>query len=362
MKKTNGHDEGHFYKYTLLTPFDGEGCDQLNLLLRKLLRNSFSTFVKLLTQLNEMNLPYYLCGGTGALKALHALQLNKVLFGGPYLACSRCHRITYDGIMEHLCGETVRCKKCGAVCEIDGFAPDDVYFWHPGRSDVHFEICVSEEGFNWIRGSICSLAVPMIFSPSDIVITESPAEQKLVYGRITVRCDGTVPNRRYRTAQRPVPHWKLMDFIKKDLCSSASILAPDYAELIHSEYMRGIGTDAPLALIGMQRGKWSSAACGLTLPQFLRSKCSNSPFTVTPEKLRIDALFAGASEREAIEYMEAVISLPSPAERESTTQVFTSAWASALPAYHAEWLACFYGMKSYSENVDFAAMHYLLSK
>lgn len=239
MKKTNGHDEGHFYKYTLLTPFDGEGCDQLNLLLRKLLRSSFSTFVKLLTQLNEMNLPYYLCGGTGALKALHALQLNKVLFGGPYLACSRCHRITYDGIMEHLCGETVRCKKCGAVCEIDGFAPDDVYFWHPGRSDVHFEICVSEEGFNWIRGSICSLAVPMIFSPSDIVITESPAEQKLVYGRITVRCDGTVPNRRYRTAQRPVPHWKLMDFIKKDLCSSASVLAPDYAELIHSEYMRG---------------------------------------------------------------------------------------------------------------------------
>lgn len=84
MKKTNGHDEGHFYKYTLLTPFDGEGCDQLNLLLRKLLRSSFSTFVKLLTQLNEMNLPYYLCGGTGALKALHALQLNKVLFGGPY--------------------------------------------------------------------------------------------------------------------------------------------------------------------------------------------------------------------------------------------------------------------------------------
>lgn len=157
MKKTNGHDEGHFYKYTLLTPFDGEECDQLNLLLRKLFRSSFSTFVKLLTQLNEMNLPYYLCGGTGALKALHALQLNKVLFGGPYLACSRCHRITYDGIMEHLCGETVRCKKCGAVCEIDGFAPDDVYFWHPGRSDVHFEICVSEEGFNWIRGSICSL-------------------------------------------------------------------------------------------------------------------------------------------------------------------------------------------------------------
>ena len=45
MKKTNGYDEGHFYKYTLLTPFDGEGCDQLNLLLRKLLRNSFSTFV-----------------------------------------------------------------------------------------------------------------------------------------------------------------------------------------------------------------------------------------------------------------------------------------------------------------------------
>ena len=153
-----------------------------------------------------------------------------------------------------------------------------------------------------------------------------------------------------------------MDFIKKDLCSSASVLAPDYAELIHSEYMRGIGTDAPLALIGMQRGKWSSAACGLTLPQFLRSKCSNSPFTVTPEKLRIDALFAGASEREAIEYMEAVISLPSPAERDSTTQVFTSAWASALPAYHAEWQTCFYDMKSYSENVDFAAMHYLLSK
>ena len=60
--------------------------------------------------------------------------------------------------------------------------------------------------------------------------------------------------------------------------------------------------------------------------------------------------------------MEAVISLPSPAERDSTTQVFTSAWASALPAYHAEWQTCFYDMKSYSENVDFAAMHYLLSK
>lgn len=232
MKNTNMRENIHTNNKDIHTLLSRLGKNNENLMLKKVIQNSFSTFTKILRQLNEECLPYYLCGGTGSLEALYSMGLSKTTIGGPYAVCTKCREIlTSDHIVKLAGGEAVTCDKCGGHIAIDGADTDSVYFWNPVNSDVHFEVCVNAEGFKLAHDYIESLIQSLQLSSDELAITESPAERVLVYRRVTVKCDGTVPNKHYSVPQFPVTRDELSDFINADLRSGKSILAPDYAGL-----------------------------------------------------------------------------------------------------------------------------------
>lgn len=72
MKNTNMRENIHTNNKDIHTLLSRLGKNNENLMLKKVIQNSFSTFTKILRQLNENCLPYYLCGGTGSLEALYS--------------------------------------------------------------------------------------------------------------------------------------------------------------------------------------------------------------------------------------------------------------------------------------------------
>ena len=157
MENTNMHENIHTNNKEITPLLRGldENCE--NLMLRKVIQNSFSTLTKILRQLNEKCLPYYLCGGTGSLEELYTMGLSKTRIGDPYAVCPKCRAVTSDHIMELVDHKRVTCDKCGSRLTLDGAPKDSVYFWHPVNSDVHFEVCVNAEGFKLAHDYIESL-------------------------------------------------------------------------------------------------------------------------------------------------------------------------------------------------------------
>ena len=79
MENTNMHENIHTNNKEITPLLSGLGENCENLMLRKVIQNSFSTFTKILRQLNEKRLPYYLCGGTGSLEELYTMGLSKTI-------------------------------------------------------------------------------------------------------------------------------------------------------------------------------------------------------------------------------------------------------------------------------------------
>ena len=258
MKNTNMREDIHTNnkEITPLLSRAGENCK--NIMLRKVIQNSFSTFTKILRQLNEKCLPYYLCGGTGSLEELYSMGLSKTILGGPYAVCPKCREVTSEHDLRLVINKQAVCKKCGCTLAFDGADTDSVYFWKYVNSDVHFEVCVNDEGFKLAHDYIESLIQSLQLSSDELVITDSPTECVLVYRRITVKCDGTVPDRHYRVPQFTITRVELYDFVTADLRSKKSILAPDYAGLIKKFPMCGF------QIIALQRGTFATGADGVT--------------------------------------------------------------------------------------------------
>lgn len=125
MENTNMHENIHTNNKEITPLLSGLGENCENLMLRKVIQNSFSTFTKILRQLNEECLPYYLCGGTGSLEELYTMGLSKTILGGPYAVCPKCREVTSDHIMKIVNGERVTCDKCGRRITLDGADTDN---------------------------------------------------------------------------------------------------------------------------------------------------------------------------------------------------------------------------------------------
>lgn len=285
MENTNMHENIHTNNKEITPLLSGLGENCENLMLRKVIQNSFSTLTKILRQLNEKCLPYYLCGGTGSLEELYTMGLSKTRIGDPCAVCPKCREVTSDHIMELVNGERVTCDKCGGTLALDGADTDSVYFWHPVNSDVHFEVCVNDEGFKLAHDYIESLIQSLQLSSDELMITESPTERVLVYRRITVKCDGTVPNKHYSVPQFTVTRVELDKFIEDDLRSGKSILAPDYANLVDTF------SKDKFQIIALQRGVFDICAEDRenvdTYFEKMSKICGITDYPMTPEALYI---------------------------------------------------------------------------
>ena len=359
MENTNMHENIHTNNKEITPLLSGLGENCENLMLRKVIQNSFSTFTKILRQLNEKRLPYYLCGGTGSLEELYSMGLSKTILGGPYAVCTKCREIVAsDHIMELVDDKRVTCDKCGGTLVLDGGPTDSIYFWHPVNSDVHFEVCVNDEGFKLAHDYIESLIQSLQLSSDELVITESPTEHVLVYRRVTVKCDGTVPNRHYRVPQFIVLHDELDKFIEDDLRSGKSILAPDYANLVDTF------SKDKFQIIALQRGVSDICAEDRenvdTYFEKMSKICGITDYPMTPEALYNIIFLSGAGADTTLELYEWFMSSPHPINRKAIENKLKCNGA-YIDVIRIDWVHHIVSMKSYYENKDFAAMHYLLS-
>ena len=357
MENTNMHENIHTNNKEITPLLSGLGENCENLMLRKVIQNSFSTFTKILRQLNEKRLPYYLCGGTGSLEELYTMGLSKTILGGPYAVCPKCGEMTSDHIMELVNGERVTCDKCGSRLTLDGAPKDSVYFWHPVNSDVHFEVCVNDEGFKLAHDYIESLIQSLQLSSDELAITESPTERVLVYRRITVKCDGTVPNKHYSVPQFIVLHDELDKFIEDDLRSGKSILAPDYANLVDSF------SKDKFQIIALQRGDVASSTDRENSDEFfeiLTEVCGMTDYPMTPEDIYNTIILSCVGEDVALKLYEWFISSAHPISIAALRDKFENA-KSYIYDIKMLWMSRIINMKSRYENKDFVAMHYLLS-
>ena len=358
MENTNMHENIHTNNKEITPLLSGLGENCENLMLRKVIQNSFSTFTKILRQLNEKRLPYYLCGGTGSLEELYTMGLSKTILGGPYAVCTKCREVlTSDHIVKLAGGEAVTCDKCGGHIAIDGADTDNVYFWHPVNSDVHFEVCVNDEGFKLAHDYIESLIQSLQLSSDELAMTESPTERVLVYRRITVKCDGTVPNKHYRGPQFVVLHDELDKFIEDDLRSGKSILAPDYTNLVDSF------SKDKFQIIALQRGDVASSTDRENSDEFfeiLTEVCGMTDYPMTPEDIYNTIIITCVGEDVALKLYEWFISSAHPISIEALRDKFENA-KSYIYDIKMLWMSRIINMKSRYENKDFVAMHYLLS-
>lgn len=357
MENTNMHENIHTNNKEITPLLSGLGENCENLMLRKVIQNSFSTFTKILRQLNEKRLPYYLCGGTGSLEELYTMGLSKTILGGPYAVCPKCGEMTSDHIMELVNGERVTCDKCGGTLALDGADTDNVYFWHPVNSDVHFEVCVNDEGFKLAHDYIESLIQSLQLSSDELAITESPTERVLVYRRVTVKCDGTVPNKHYRGPQFVVLHDELDKFIEDDLRSGKSILAPDYTNLVDSF------SKNKFQIIALQRGDVASSTDRENSDEFfeiLTEVCGMTDYPMTPEDIYNTIILSCVGEDVALKLYEWFISSAHPISIAALRDKFENA-KSYIYDIKMLWMSRIINMKSRYENKDFVAMHYLLS-
>lgn len=357
MENTNMHENIHTNNKEITPLLSGLGENCENLMLRKVIQNSFSTFTKILRQLNENCLPYYLCGGTGSLGELYSMGLSKTILGGPYAVCPKCGEVTSNHIMKLVNGERVTCDKCGGTLVLDGADTDSVYFWHPVNSDVHFEVCVNDEGFKLAHDYIESLIQSLQLSSDELAITESPAERVLVYRRVTVKCDGTVPNKHYRGPQFVVLHVELDKFIEDDLRSGKSILAPDYTNLVDSF------SKDKFQIIALQRGDVASSTDGEYPDKFfeiLTEVCGIIDYPMTPEDIYNTIIISCVGEDVALKLYEWFISSAHPISIAALRDKFENA-KSYIDEIKMIWMSRIINMKSRYENKDFVAMHYLLS-
>ena len=359
MKNTNMRENIHTNNKDIHTLLSRLGKNNENLMLKKVIQNSFSTFTKILRQLNENCLPYYLCGGTGSLEALYSMGLSKTTIGGPYAVCTKCREIlTSDHIVKLAGGEAVTCDKCGGHIAIDGADTDSVYFWNPVNSDVHFEVCVNAEGVKLAHDYIESLIQSLQLSSDELMITESPTERVLIYRRVTVKCDGTVPNRHYRVPQFAVLRDELSDFINADLRSGKSILAPDYAGLLDLKRI-----DA-LSIIALQRGTFDTGADGMTPYEFFERYPEMEDIMMlplTPEDVHCTVTLNGIFGIDEVRdfYIWFIDKHHSRGITTIKNQLEKTGESVSTPVIR--WMAHIISMKSFYENKDFAAMHYLLS-
>lgn len=357
MENTNMHENIHTNNKEITPLLSGLGENCENLMLMKVIQNSFSTFTKILRQLNENCLPYYLCGGTGSLGELYSMGLSKTILGGPYAVCPKCGEVTSNHIMKLVNGERVTCDKCGGTLVLDGGPTDSIYFWHPVNSDVHFEVCVNDEGFKLAHDYIESLIQSLQLSSDELAITESPAERVLVYRRITVKCDGTVPNKHYRVPQFPVTRVELDKFIEDDLRSGKSILAPDYTNLVDSF------SKDKFQIIALQHGDVASSTDGEYPDKFfeiLTEVCGIIDYPMTPEDIYNTIIISCVGEDVALKLYEWFISSAHPISIAALRDKFENA-NSYIDEIKMIWMSRIINMKSRYENKDFVAMHYLLS-
>lgn len=357
MENTNMHENIHTNNKEITPLLSGLGENCENLMLRKVIQNSFSAFTKILRQLNEKRLPYYLCGGTGSLEELYTMGLSKTILGDPYAVCPKCRAVTSDHIMELVDHRRVTCDKCGSRLTLDGAPKDSVYFWHPVNSDVHFEVCVNDEGFKLAHDYIESLIQSLQLSSDELAITESPTERVLVYRRITVKCDGTVPNKHYRVPQFTVTRVELDKFIEDDLRSGKSILAPDYTNLVDSF------SKDKFQIIALQRGDVASSTDGEYPDKFfeiLTEVCGIIDYPMTPEDIYNTIIITCVGEDVALKLYEWFISSAHPISIAALRDKFENA-KSYIDEIKMIWMSRIINMKSRYENKDFVAMHYLLS-
>lgn len=357
MENTNMHENIHTNNKEITPLLSGLGENCENLMLRKVIQNSFSTFTKILRQLNDKLLPYYLCGGTGSLEELYSMGLSKTILGGPYAVCPKCREMTSDHIMELVDDKRVTCDKCGGTLVLDGGPTDSIYFWHPVNSDVHFEVCVNDEGFKLAQDYIESLIQSLQLSSDELMITESPTERVLVYRLITVECDGTVPNKHYSVPQFTVTRVELDKFIEDDLRSGKSILAPDYTNLVDSF------SKDKFQIIALQRGDVASSTDGEYPDKFfeiLTEACGIIDYPMTPEDIYNTIIISCVGEDVALKLYEWFISSAHPISIAALRDKFENA-NSYIDEIKMLWMSRIISMKSYYENVDFVAMHYLLS-
>ena len=357
MENTNMHENIHTNNKEITPLLSGLGENCENLMLRKVIQNSFSTFTKILRQLNDKLLPYYLCGGTGSLGELYSMGLSKTILGGPYAVCPKCREVTSNHIMKLVNGERVTCDKCGGTLALDGADTDNVYFWHPVNSDVHFEVCVNDEGFKLAHDYIESLIQSLQLSSDELAITESPTERVLVYRRVTVKCDGTVPNKHYSVPQFVVLHDELDKFIEDDLRSGKSILAPDYANLVDTF------SKDKFQIIALQRGAVASSTDRENSDEFfeiLTEVCGMTDYPMTPEDIYNTIILSCVGEDVALKLYEWFISSAHPISIAALRNKFENA-KSYIYDIKMLWMSRIINMKSRYENKDFVAMHYLLS-
>lgn len=362
MSKNDIHGNIHCDNKIIRTRLDGEGSICKNIMAMKLIENSFSTFKKILIHLNETCMPYYLCGGTGSLEVLCTLGMTKVHIGEPLLTCTECHRSFEPDDMHYL----LTCEYCGSPCDYDGFPENSVYFWNPGNCGVHFEICVNEEAFDWICANIGCLSYP---SPSsdERVIKETQAERVLVYRRITVRCDGTVPNRRYSVPQNIVSQRELMDFARADIFSGNSKLAPGCESLLDLSYIKAKALTSPIYVVNLFKGTYNQQKTEFTLHDFIDKHCNDTlsiELPVSPEELILELDTGGFSYSEAIRLTGEIMSRAPLADIDSVYALIGRSIIPGIPSLPRgtmKWLTIFSDMKSFYEALDFVAMHYLLS-
>lgn len=357
MENTNMHENIHTNNKEITPLLSGLGENCENLMLRKVIQNSFSTFTKILRQLNEECLPYYLCGGTGSLEELYTMGLSKTILGGPYAVCPKCREVTSNHIMELVDDKRVTCDKCGGTLALDGSDTDNVYFWHPVNGKIHFEVCVNDEGFKLAHDYIESLIQSLQLSSDELAITESPTERVLVYRRITVKCDGTVPNKHYSVPQFTVTRAELDKFIEDDLRSGKSILAPDYANLVDSF------SKDKFQIIALQRGDVASSTDSEYSDKFfetLTEVCGITDYPMTPEDIYNTIIISCVGEEAALKLYEWFISSAHPISIAALRDKFENA-KSYIDEIKMLWMSRIINMKSRYENKDFVAMHYLLS-
>ena len=357
MENTNMHENIHTNNKEITPLLSGLGENCENLMLRKVIQNSFSTFTKILRQLNEKCLPYYLCGGTGSLEELYTMGLSKTILGDPCAVCPKCREVTSDHIMELVDLKRVTCDKCGGTLVLDGGPTDSIYFWHPVNSDVHFEVCVNDEGFKLAHDYIESLIQSLQLSSDEPAITESPTERVLVYRRITVKCDGTVPNKHYSVTQFPVTRVELDKFIEDDLRSGKSILAPDYTNLVDSF------SKDKFQIIALQRGDVASSTDSEYPDKFfeiLTEVLGIIDYPMTPEDIYNTIIISCVGEDVALKLYEWFISSAHPISITALRDKFENA-KSYIDEIKMIWMSRIINMKSRYENKDFVAMHYLLS-
>ena len=173
-----------------------------------------------------------------------------------------------------------------------------------------------------------------------------------------MKCDGTVPNRHYSVPQFPVTRDELSDFINADLRSGKSILAPDYAGLLDLKRI-----DA-LSIIALQRGTFDTGADGMTPYEFFERYPEMEDIMMlplTPEDVHCTVTLNGIFGIDEVRdfYIWFIDKHHSRGITTIKNQLEKTGESVSTPVIR--WMAHIISMKSFYENKDFAAMHYLLS-